>query len=110
MLHALTRQISPSIGHCELTHLGRQSIDVDRAAEQHRRYVALIADLGANVLALPPLPDCPDAAFVEDACIVLDEVAVMAPMGSARRRSETDGLAGILSRFRPVVELGLPGT
>jgi len=36
MLVAMTREVSPRIGECELTHLERQAIDVERARVQHR--------------------------------------------------------------------------
>jgi dimethylargininase len=110
MLHAITRKVSPSIADCELTHLPRQEIDLARAVEQHARYQALLAELGVVIVELPPLPGCPDAVFVEDTCVILDEVAIVATMGSAARRRETAGLASFLSRYRSVLELPLPGT
>ena len=33
---AITREVSPDFGHCELTHLARLAIDLDLAREQHR--------------------------------------------------------------------------
>jgi dimethylargininase len=105
MLHAMTREVSPTLAACELTHLPRQRIDVTRAALQHQIYLALLAELGATIVPLPPLPDCPDAVFVEDTCVVLDEIAIVAPMGCDARRRETEGLAAILAQYRPVVEL-----
>src|SRR4051812_36810461 len=74
MLHAMTREVSPTLAACELTHLPRQPIDAARAALQHRAYLDLLTQLGAALVRLPPLPDCPDAVFVEDTCVVLDEV------------------------------------
>jgi hypothetical protein len=35
MLMALTREISPAIQQCQLTHLPRTVIDLDRARAQH---------------------------------------------------------------------------
>jgi len=33
---AITRQVSPAIQRCELTHLTRQPIDYERACAQHQ--------------------------------------------------------------------------
>ena len=35
---AITRKVSPSINHCELTHLERDPIDLDIANFQHKSY------------------------------------------------------------------------
>jgi dimethylargininase len=44
----------------------------------------------------------PDAVFVEDVALVLDEVAVMTHPGAASRRNEVDSVAAALRTFRPV--------
>jgi len=43
---AITRAVSPSIIHCELTHLERQPINIDLATEQHAAYEAALTDWG----------------------------------------------------------------
>jgi dimethylargininase len=102
---AVTREVSPAIGRCELGHLERQPIDVARARAQHAAYEARLAELGCEVLRLPPEPDLPDSVFVEDAAIVLDEVAVVTRPGAASRRSETAAVAEALARYRDLVHL-----
>src|SRR5687768_9238837 len=93
---ALTREVSPSLGRCELTHLEREPIDLDRARAQHRAYEDVLRSLGCAVHRLPPEPDMPDAVFVEDAAVVLDEVAVVTRPGAASRRAETASVAEAL--------------
>ena len=110
MLIALTRDVSPAIGRCELTHVDRQVIDVDRARAQHRAYEQALATLGCRVERVAPAPDLPDSVFVVDTAVVLDEVAVLARPGAASRRPELDGVADCLARFRPLVRLEPPGT
>lgn len=100
---AITREVSRSIGDCELTWLEREPIDVDKAIAEHRAYEACLASLGARVISLPALDEYPDAVFVEDPAIVLDEVAVIATMGAASRRGERATLAVALAEFRPVI-------
>ena len=102
MLTAITRAVSPSINACELTFHLRQEIDVARAAIQHRAYEECLRELGVRVISLAEEPDLPDAVFVEDAAIVVDEVAIMTRMGAASRRTETESLARALSEYRPL--------
>lgn len=90
------------MGECELTHLVREPIDVERARVQHRGYERCLAELGVTVISLSEDPSLPDAVFVEDAAIVLDEVAVICPMGAASRRPEAETVAAALRPFRPI--------
>jgi dimethylargininase len=110
MLIALTRPVSPSINACELTFHDQQPIDVARATEQHRAYEDCLRSLGAEVVRLPLEPDLPDAVFVEDAAIVVDEVAIIPLMGAASRRPETISLATALQAYRPLRYLEPPAT
>src|SRR6185503_1941096 len=56
---ALTRDVSPSLPECELTHLRREPIDVSRAIAQHDAYCRVLANLGAQVIRLPADPALP---------------------------------------------------
>jgi dimethylargininase len=98
------------MNHCELAYLPRQSIDLARAAGQHRQYESCLRELGVRVISLPPEPDLPDAVFVEDPAVVVDEVAVMTRMGVESRRPEADSLARALAPFRPLRWLREPAT
>jgi len=107
---ALTRPVSASIGRCELTYLDREPIDLDRARQQHAAYESLLASLGWQIERLPTLDDQPDAVFVEDAAIALDELAVVAPMGAATRTGESRTVEEALARFLSVRHLNPPAT
>jgi dimethylargininase len=107
---AIVRAVSPAMNRCELTFLERREIDLARAAEQHCRYRDSLAELGVQVVALPPEPDLPDSVFVEDPAVVVDEIAVMARMGAASRRPETESLGAALARFRPLHRMEAPAT
>jgi dimethylargininase len=110
MLTAIVREVSPAIARCELTFVERRAIDYAKAAGQHAHYCALLAQLGARVVSLPAEPDLPDSMFVEDPAIVLDEIAVILPMGAESRRGEAASLAAALARFRKLEYIRLPGT
>ena len=56
-----------------------------------------------------PLPEAPDGVFVEDAAIVLDDVAVITRPGAESRRCESDSIARLLQAYRPVHFIREPG-
>ena len=107
---AITRDVSPSLAGCELSFVPRTAIDIDRAIAQHEAYRAALRGLGCEVLSLPAQADMPDAVFVEDVAIVLDEVAVLTRPGAASRRAEGASVAEVLARYRPVQAIQAPGT
>jgi dimethylargininase len=109
-LTAIIRAVSPSLNHCQLAFVQREPIDVAKAIVQHDQYQAVLESLGIAVVSLPALPDYPDAVFVEDPAMVLDQVAVMTRMGAASRRGESASLAEAVARFRPLRWIAEPGT
>src|SRR5882724_945282 len=98
MLTAITRKVGPNLQDCELTFFPRQQIDIGRANEQHEGYEELLRSLGAQVISLPAESEHPDAVFVEDPAVVLDEVAVITTMGSDSRKGEVESLISTLSQ------------
>ncbi|MEO8369576.1 MAG: arginine deiminase-related protein [Candidatus Solibacter sp.] len=110
MLRAITRAVSPSMDACELTFLKREPIDLLRAQQQHQAYEGCLRELGVDVIALPAEAGYPDAVFVEDAAIVLDEVAVMTRLGAVSRRGESTSLAGALEPYRTLHWMTDPAT
>lgn len=110
MLTAITRQVSASIGNCELSFHERQPIDLRKAIAQHEDYERLLSQLGLRVVQLPEEPDLPDAVFVEDGAVVVDEVAVICRMGALSRRAEAQSIADSLSEYRRLEFLTEPAT
>lgn len=107
---ALTREPGPKLDACELTHLPRQPIDIERARLQHEAYEAALRGLGAVVRRVAPAPEHPDGVFVEDTAVVLDELAVITRPGARSRRSEVEDVAAALAAYRPLVRLSAPAT
>jgi len=107
---ALTRALSPRISECELTWVSREPIDAVRAAAQHEAYERLLQKHGCTLGHVEPAPDHPDGVFVEDAAIVVDEVAVITRPGAESRRGETDSVAKALARYRPLLQIEAPAT
>lgn len=111
MLMALTREVSAALESCQLTHLPRVAIDIDRARAQHAAYEWALVEEGATVRRLDSGPDMPDAVFLEDIAVVLDEGAVICRPGATSRRVETPGVIDALTRHgRALQDIRAPGT
>jgi dimethylargininase len=111
MLMAITREISASFQECELTHLERVPIDLDRARAQHTAYEWALVEAGCTVRRLDSAAEMPDAVFVEDIAVVLNEGAVICRSGAESRRAETPNVQEVLERHgRPVQHITAPGT
>jgi dimethylargininase len=107
---ALTRAVSPLMPNCEITHVARVPIDVDLAVQQHAAYERVLERLGFTVQRLEAAPDLPDSVFVEDAAVVLDEIAIVTRPGAASRRPETVAVATALGGLRSIEHIVEPGT
>jgi dimethylargininase len=99
---AITRDVSPRFDECEITHIERTPIDLERARLQHQNYVGVLKSLGCQVIELPAEPDLPDSVFVEDAAIIFPEVTVITRPGADSRKPETESIARALA---PLVRL-----
>ncbi len=110
MLIAITRQVSPAINQCELTHISRETIDYERACAQHKQYEDALRSLEMNVISLDAEPDLPDSVFVEDVALVLDECAIMLNPGAASRRPEVASVETALSPYREIFRIQPPAT
>ncbi len=107
---ALTHDISPAISSCALTFRKREPIDPDLAAAQHLAYCRALEECGIRVIQLRVSQHLPDSTFVEDVAVVVDELAVLASMGTESRRPEVENIAPVLSRYRPIERIEPPAT
>ena len=108
-LVALTRDVSPAIAQCELTHLSRVAIDLDKARAQHEDYERALSTLGCAVHRLASGPGMPDSVFIEDTAIVLDELAIVTRLGAESRRVECAAVESALSPYRTIARIDPPG-
>lgn len=109
-LVAVTRPVSLSMNACELTHLSREMIDVSRARDQHAAYEGLLASLGCEIVRVAAADELPDAVFVEDTAVVVDEVAILTRPGAGSRRKEVAAVGDALVDHRALRQLEAPGT
>jgi dimethylargininase len=110
MVIAVTREVSPAMENCELTHFARQAIDIDLACQQHTAYEEALKIQGCQVQRLPAEPDLPDSVFVEDVAVVFDEIAIITRPGAVSRRPETTSIARALNPYRRLCMIEPPGT
>jgi dimethylargininase len=105
---ALVRLPGERLAEGIVTHLERAAVDVSLARRQHQAYVAALTSAGWRVVAVPEAPDHPDAVFVEDTVVVVDDLAVLTHPGAPERRGEVEGTrAAVTALGLRVVELAL---
>lgn len=107
---ALTHVPLPNLDHGQRTHVARRAIDYDLALQQHGAYCQMLRDCGAQVRTLDVNRSLPDSTFIEDTAIVLEEVAVLASMGTATRRAELAGIEPELRKYRELYRIEAPAT
>jgi len=55
--HGFAREVSRSLGRCELLYVPRQEFDLPLARRQHAAYIATLEAAGINITVLPEEPD-----------------------------------------------------
>jgi dimethylargininase len=98
---ALVRRPSPRMSDGIVTHIDRTPVDVDLAFEQHAGYVRALAGAGWTIHEVEPADELADSAFIEDAVVVCDGLAVLTRPGAPEREAEIAGAE------RAARELGL---
>jgi dimethylargininase len=92
------------------THIAPIPVDYAAALDQHAAYCQVLRDCGAKVGTLDVNRDLPDSTFIEDTAVVLDEVAILASMGTEARRGEVAGIQSELKKYREIHPIEPPAT
>ena len=110
MLTAITRGVSPAMVNCELTFVARAPIHLPKALEQHRAYEQVLENLAPKLFLFPPNRPLriPCSSKIRRWCST--ELALIFPLGTESRRAEAASLAKVLSQFRELKYVQLPGT
>ena len=107
---AIVRHPAESLAlRCELTFLERMPIDFMALRRQHATYRDALASAGARVVALEAIEEAADSVFVEDAAVVLDELAILTRPGTESRRGEPDAITPALPTDRERARIVAPG-
>ena len=99
MLVALTNALSPEI----VAAYGE--VDFELALRQQEDYCAALARAGARVERLAVNASYPDGCFIEDAAVVVDELAVVTNMAAEWRRGEPAAVESVLAGYRDIARL-----
>ena len=107
--HAIVRKPGDDFAHGITTsNLGPPHYEL--MMKQHEDYINTLRSLGLQLIVLNPLPDYPDAYFVEDTAVVTPDVAVITNPGVEGRKGEEDTIEGVLATYRKTVRIHAPGT
>jgi len=107
---ALTHFPSPNMQAGERTLVPLATIEHALAIAQHAAYRRLLTECGANVVTLDVNVHLPDSTFIEDTAVVLDEVAILPPLGAPARRAEQAAIEPVLEEYRKLLRIHLPAT
>jgi len=91
---------------CVRTFVPEAAIDHALAARQHADYCQVLRNCRVQVVTLDANVAHPDAVFIEDTAIVLDEVAVLCSLAPQSRRDEPAGIELVLRQHRDVLRVG----
>jgi len=108
--HAIARKPGKNFASGLTTGTDPQKPDYERILQQHAAYVATLRDIGLEVVVMDPLPDHPDAYFVEDAAVVTPDIAVVTNPGADSRKGETASIGHMMTKFREIRYIQAPGT
>ncbi len=108
---ALVRPPGPRLTEGIVTHVTRQPVDLDLARRQHAGYVDALHAHGWHTQQVAPADENPDAVFVEDTVVVVDDLAVLTRPGAPERRGELDGTrAAVEALGLRTASIAVPGT
>jgi dimethylargininase len=108
--HAIARKPGPNFAQGLTISRSSEPADYYLILQQHVAYVEKLKYLGLEVIVLDPLPDYPDAYFVEDIAVVTDDIAVITNPGAKARQGEEESIARVLAGYRKIEHIHPPGT
>ena len=96
---AICRAIPRSFVDALSMHGTEDSIDIDKAQQQHENYVRVLQQHIPNVICLPALEEYPDCAFVEDTLVAIGSTGCLTRLGARSRQGEGKAIREILHRL-----------
>lgn len=92
MPRALVRAPSPRLAEGLVTHIARSdSVDPERALAQWESYCAALRAAGFALTEVDAAPEHPDSVFIEDALLVVGDLAIVTAPGAPERAGEVGG-------------------
>lgn len=107
--HAISRRPSKSIvDGLRAVDLGAP--DYETLLGHHADYVSALRSTGAEVAVLPALEEFPDAVFVEDSALCLQDLAIVMRPGAPSRLGEAEAMKPTLeAMYSTVAQINGPG-
>jgi dimethylargininase len=110
MFTALVRKPGLKFSQALSDHPQKNDINLAIALRQHDSYVQALQKAGGKVEFLPPQDLLPDAAFVEDTAVILEDKILLCPMKESSRQEEVQSTATVLKSLRNCVTMDSPAT
>jgi dimethylargininase len=110
MFTAFVRKPGLKFSQAISEHPQKNDIDLAIALRQHEHYVEALKKIGGKVTHLPTQDHLPDATFVEDTAIILEDKILLCPMRESSRKEEVQSTATALKLFRECVTMDSPAT
>ena len=107
---AIARKPGNNFAQGLTTAVGAKPPQYELLLKQHETYLETLKSCGLEVAILDPLPDYPDAYFVEDTAVVTPDVAVITNPGAETRKGEEESMVPVLANFRKIKSIQAPGT
>ena len=107
---AIARKPAKNFAQGLTTTVSAKPPQYESLLNQHGAYIEALKFCGLEVTLLDPLPDYPDAYFVEDTAVVTSDVAVITHPGAQARRGEAESMAPVLAGFHKTERILAPGT
>jgi dimethylargininase len=108
--HAVARMPCSNFARGLTTNTDPEPADYGLMLRQHEAYLEALSAAGLEVVVLDPMPDFPDAHFVEDTAVVTPDVAVITIPGADARQGEEESIVPVLAEFRKIERIQAPGT
>ena len=102
---AFVRSPGPSFNQAISANHQNQPINVKRACLQHEHYISALKKTGVEIFLLPAINEYPDAPFVEDTTVILDDVAIICPNKEKSRQGEGISIHNKIKKYRAIKSL-----
>ncbi|MGY5877131.1 MAG: arginine deiminase family protein [Candidatus Thorarchaeota archaeon] len=107
---AIVRPPGRSFCNCISSHPQHDTIDLNKAFEQHKLYTETLEDIGLEIIPMAPQDELPDSCFVEDTAVIHEGKAFISRMGAEPRHSEVESIELMLGDYLKVERAKEPAT
>ncbi|MCU1415669.1 MAG: dimethylarginine dimethylaminohydrolase [Microbacteriaceae bacterium] len=108
---ALVRAPATTLAKGQVTHVKRRVVKLEKAEQQWDAYVAALEAEGFRTLQIDADDAHPDCVFIEDAVVMLGQLAIVTSPGADSRRGEQDAVADAVTDLGlETRHIRLPGT